>query len=464
MTRSRTRRRAPRTAAITFGLAWCAAGPALAQPAAPRPLEIATVTPDAGSATLTIAGANFGSRPLVTLDLIPLDLQLSIDTRIVASVPVAAMSSGRYVLTVSRGPAPTDSASFELTLGQPRDAVARPPITREAAPAQGAAETAATVGDRVITVGDVDREWQRTDPAGYLAVMQQLYENRLRAANTLVSDELLAREAAARHTTAEALLKEEVPKRTIALPDAAVTSLYQSLGDRTRGVTLDQMRPALRAWLERNTGPELARMSYVEELMKVSARAEVALAAPRVQVERTSRDPVLGPATAPIEIVAFGDLQSTEYVRLAQAFGRVRETFGDRVRVVFKPLPTFGDASTGVAEAAACANAQGRFWAFHDAAAKPGTLNAPRLKQLAREAGLDPAAFDACVDGGEFRDLPTQAVEEAGRYGVTGSPSFFVNGRLAPAVPPFLPPFEFFKRLIEEELQRQARDAAKTAR
>ena len=264
--------------------------------------------------------------------------------------------------------------------------------------------------------------------------------------------------------TTEALLEEEVPKRTITMPDAAVTSLYLSLGDRTRGVAIDQMRPALRAWLARNTEPELAKMNYIEELMKTSARPDVLLAAPRVEVDTTARDPALGPPGASIEIVAFGDLWSRDYVRFASAFGRLRETFGDRVRIVFKHLPTFGPASAGVAVAAACAHAQGRFWPYHDAAAGPGSLDEARLKTLASEAGLDRRAFDACVNGDDFRDLPRQAVQEAGRYAVTSSPSFLVNGRLAPEAPPFLPPVEFFKRLIEDELQRQAREASKAAR
>jgi predicted DsbA family dithiol-disulfide isomerase len=81
------------------------------------------------------------------------------------------------------------------------------------------------------------------------------------------------------------------------------------------------------------------------------------------------------------------------------------------------------------------------------------------LKALAAETGLDGRAFDDCLADGRFRELPTRAVDEAARYGIKASPAFLVNGRLAPDPPAFLPPFEFFKRLIEEELQRQAREA-----
>ena len=164
------------------------------------------------------------------------------------------------------------------------------------------------------------------------------------------------------------------------------------------------MRPAIRAWLARNTEPEMARMNYVEELMKVSTSAEVLLLAPRVEVERSAGDAALGPATAPVEIVVFGDFESEGYAALASAFGRVRDMFGDRLRLVFKHLPVLGPESQAVAEAAACANAQGRFWPFHDAViSQPGPFGPSRLKQIARDAKLTADVFDACVDGGQSR-------------------------------------------------------------
>lgn len=248
------------------------------------------------------------------------------------------------------------------------------------------------------------------------------------------------------------------------MPDTALTALYESLGDRTRGAALETMRPSLRAWLERKTEPDLARMAFVEELVKTSTRMDIVLAAPVVTIDRSALDPVRGSTSAQVELVVFGDLQSPDYARLAQVFGRVVETYGTRVRVVFKLLPAFGAQSASAAEAGACAHAQGRFWPFHDAAARPATLDAQRLKALPGEAGLDQRAFDQCMQAGTFRDRPRRAAAEAGRYGVTTSPSLFVNGRLAPAPPPFLPAYEYLTRLIEAELQRLARAARKAPR
>ena len=84
-------------------------------------------------------------------------------------------------------------------------------------------------------------------------------------------------------------------------------------------------------------------------------------------------------------------------------------------------------------------------------------LDAFRLRQAAGEASLDVDRFDACVASGAAHRTILDALEEAIRYGLHASPSFLVNGRLAPEPPPFLPPFEFFTRLIEEELLQVSR-------
>lgn len=435
-----------------------------------KPVVITNAVPTASGDGLEVIGENFGIAPFVTLNVLPLTIDEVRTNRLVVAAPVKLMPAGTYLLTVSNGPNPGETASFQVVLGG-KDAGGSTSTVGAFAPASRSApapdssapgflpapgDAVAKVGDRTFTLADVDREWQQSEPGSYLALTQQLYANRRRILDTMVANEVLAREAAARGISVDALLKEEIPKHVIASPDSAVVSLYQSLGDLTRGAPFERMRPALRAWLERMTEPEIAKMNYVEELEKVSTRVDVLLAAPRVKVVQTPQDATLGPANAAVEIVAFGDFQSVDYARFAEAFGKVRDTFGDRVRVVFKNLPMNGPDSATAAEAARCAAVQGKFWPFHDAlVARPGVADVARLKQVAKTLGLDLEKFDACVGGREFGDIAQQAVEEAARYGISTSPSFLVNGRLAPEAPAFLPPFEYFKRLIEEELQME---------
>jgi protein-disulfide isomerase len=435
----------------------------LASSAAPQQvagpqLEITGATADPGGQPLTIAGRHFGGHPLVTLELIPLTLQFATDAQIVAAAPVGAMPPGKYVLSVSRGPSAAENGSFQLTLGEPDAARASAAASTPLLLGAEASQPGAKAGDRTMTVAEVDREWQRTDPAGFINISREIYEHRRKAADRLVADELLAREARARGITVQALVDDEIPKRIVPLPESAVLALYESLGDRTRGAALEQMRPALRAWLARNTEPELAKMSFVEELMKVSARGDVLLSPPRVTVEHASRDVVLGPAAAPIELVVFADFESAEYARFARALGKVRETFADKVRIVFKHLAALSAESVEAARAAACANAQGRFWPYHDAiVGQTGRLDSGRLSQIAAGAGVDRRVFETCLASDRFKADVADARAEAERYGIGGSPSFLVNGWLPPPPPPFLPPFEYFTRIIEEELVRVGR-------
>ncbi|MBS1819414.1 MAG: thioredoxin domain-containing protein [Acidobacteria bacterium] len=441
------------------------------------PLRIVDATPDLAAGTITIAGSGFGTRPFVTLDLVPLNVQLALDQRVIAAAPLGMMPAGRYLLTVTRGERPGDTASVDLQVGSVSAAATPSPSTGSAAASSRAADAppasaaplvspmpapgdvAARVGDRTITLAELDREWQRTDPSGYLAASRELYDARRRLLTDMVNSELLAREAASRRVTVDALLAEELPKRSVPLPDNALTTLYQSMGDRTRGASLEQLRPALREWLARKVEPDLARMTYLEELTKVSTNADILLLSPRVEVEHRADDPTLGPASAPVELVLFGDFQSPAYARQAATLGRVRDMFGTRIRIVFKPFPVNDPASLAAAEAAACANAQGKFWPFHDTLlGAAGALDDARFQKVASEAGLDRPGFARCVEGHEMRDRVTSALDEARRYDIPAPGSILVNGRLAPEAPAFLPTFEYFKRLVEEELARQARE------
>ena len=471
---------APTSAMAVVLVIGMADGTVSAQPAQTPALVLSGVRPDPQAGTLTIAGEGFGQFPFVTLDLVPLAVRSATDIEIVATAPISLMPPGDYVLTVSRGSGVGRHASLDVALHGGTAAGGSSPAERSgmgtrsgpaSATAAGTGDNngpvlaaepgavAATVGDRIITVADVDREWRRQDPGGFIALAREIHDTRWRFTDALVADELIAREAEFQGLTPETLLAREIPPRIVEMPESAVRSLYADVGTAARGASYEQMEPALRAWLERVTARELARMNYLEELTAVSTNAELALDPPRIAVERTAQDAALGPATAPVELIVFGDFQSADYARFAAVFGRVRETYGNRVRIVFKHLPPPDNpASIQAAQAAQCANVQGRFWPFHDALlSRPALLDVVRLRQAAGEAGLDADRFNACLASGAARGTVMAALEEAIRYGLHTSPSFLVNGRLAPAPPPFLPPFEFFTRLVEEELLRESR-------
>lgn len=126
------------------------------------------------------------------------------------------------------------------------------------------------------------------------------------------------------------------------------------------------------------------------------------------------------------------------------------ETYPEQVRIVFRdyPLPNHPFARTA-AEAAQCANAQGKFWEYHDKVFEnQATLQVERLKQFALEIGIDSESFNACFDSGEFRDDVEEDYRDGARLGVTGTPAFFINGRFISGAQPF----EAFQAIIDDEL------------
>ncbi len=131
----------------------------------------------------------------------------------------------------------------------------------------------------------------------------------------------------------------------------------------------------------------------------------------------------------------------------------VAKTYGDDVRIYFKhnPLP-FHARALPAAQAAEAAAEQGKFWAMHDLLfANLQNLGDADLERYARESGLDMAKYRAAVHKSERLRTRIKADQlEAARFGVTGTPNFFINGR------PFhgAQPLAAFKTIIDEEIAK----------
>jgi protein-disulfide isomerase len=111
--------------------------------------------------------------------------------------------------------------------------------------------------------------------------------------------------------------------------------------------------------------------------------------------------------------------------------GQLLAEFPGKLRVVYKdfPLPSH-DRARPAAEAARCAAIMGRFWQYHDALYEAQPAFSPEaLLGYGVKVGLDRDAFRACVDGQRGRDAVERDVAEGRAFGVTSTPTFFVNGR-----------------------------------
>jgi protein-disulfide isomerase len=320
------------------------------------------------------------------------------------------------------------------------------------APAQSGSDPAARFGDRTITVKELDDKWRAEDPAAHSEATQKLYEGRRNALEAIVADSLIAEAAKGKGLSPDAFVEAEIGRRIKPPTDAEVVQFYQANQSQMQGRSLDVMAPAIARYLEEQRRQE-ARLAMVAELRKGAPPLRVMIDAPRHEVALAATDPSLGSASAPVTIVEFSDFQCPFCQRVAPTLKRVRETYGDKIRIVWKdfPLTQIHPQAFKAGEAAHCAGEQGKFWEYHDRLfANQQALEASDLKKYGADLGLDAAKFNACVDSAKYGDRVRAGVEQGSKLGVNSTPTLYVNGRVLSGAQPY----ETFVTVIDEELSR----------
>lgn len=174
---------------------------------------------------------------------------------------------------------------------------------------------------------------------------------------------------------------------------------------------------------------------------------------PRVQVTFSPRDPSSGPAKAPVTIIAFTDFQCSYCRRGHETLKQIEKVYPGKIRLVQRQFPLdFHKRARAAAEAALCAGDQGQFWAYADKLfAHQQKLEDADLQQYAEELHLDPGRFSQCLDGHKYASQIDRDIADGERFGVRGTPAFFINGRFLSGAQPI----ENFQEVIDEELARK---------
>ena len=162
--------------------------------------------------------------------------------------------------------------------------------------------------------------------------------------------------------------------------------------------------------------------------------------------------PVRGPEDAPITIVEFSDFQCPFCSRVHPTLERLLTTYPQSVRLVFKhnPLPMHPESPLAHRASIAAAE-QGKFWEMHDMIfSNIRDVSRGTLMSYARELNLDLAKFTSDLDSDEVRSLLDLDIAESARLGVSGTPMFFINGKIVSGAQPF----ENFQAIVEREIRR----------
>jgi protein-disulfide isomerase len=319
-------------------------------------------------------------------------------------------------------------------------------------PCDSAHDPVATIGGAPITAAELDeRIGDRL-----LAARTSEYEMRRGILSDLVSERLEEREAARRGISRDDLLAAEVAAKVAPVTEEEKRAHYEAVKGRVGNRPPEQVLADIENGL-RQQRLDLRREAFAAEL-QASAHVELLLEPPRAR-EQLGDDPFWGPASAAVTIMEFSDFQCPYCARVAPTLKRIRETYGDQVRLVYRDFPlSFHPDAAKAAEAAACAGDQGKFWEMHDKIFEnPGRMGVADLKTHAAELSLDAPAFAQCLDSGRKAPATKLDLEAGEAMGVTGTPAFLINGRLLTGARPF----EHFAEVIDDELARARRSASK---
>jgi len=303
----------------------------------------------------------------------------------------------------------------------------------------------ATVGARTISRPELEEHVR----AKLIEIENERYEALRDGLDEMIADELIKQEAKARGVAPDALVQTEITAKVEEPSDAEVQKVYDENKEQLGKQAIEQVKPRIVEYLKEQKA-QARRTAFIDEL-KGKYKTSVALRPPVVKVETAGRPEKGGGTKAPVTIIEFSDYQCPFCKRAESVVDQVMKTYGDKVRLVFRdyPLP-FHPLARPAAEAANCANAQGKFWEYHQKLfANQSALATDNLKSYAKDVGLDTTKFDKCLaDDKGIKVAIDKDIVDGSKVGVNGTPAFFINGRMLSGAQPF----EKFKEVIDDEL------------
>jgi protein-disulfide isomerase len=311
--------------------------------------------------------------------------------------------------------------------------------------AESPSDVVATVGDTSITRGELEKAVK----AQLIEVDNQRYEILEDGLNNLVSEKLLEMEAKASGKSTEDFQKELMTASVAEPSDADVQKVYDENKEQLGGKSLEEVKGRIVEFLK-NQGRAQKAQTLLAEL-RAKYKTDIKLTPPVVEVSDAGRPSRGGGAGAPVTIIGFSDYECPYCKKGEEVIAEVMLLYGDKVRYVHRdyPLP-FHKNARPAAEAARCANEQGKFWEVHDALFKAPSLEGSAVVDAAVAAGVDKAKLEACLADGHIKPMIDEDMTAGGDVGVTGTPAFFVNGRMLSGAQPV----ERFKAIIDAELAK----------
>ena len=287
-------------------------------------------------------------------------------------------------------------------------------------PPKPAKEPVATIAGQPIYEDDL----QSAVTPKLAQLRTQEYQIKRQALESLIDQKLLEAEAKKKGVSTDKLIEQEVDAKIGDPTDAEVYAFY--LGQKSQQ-KFDDVKAQLKTSLKQAKLQQAHRDFYVQ--LRKQSQVAVLLQPPIVEVSYDSAR-VRGNPKAPVMIVEFADFQCPYCQSVERTLKNVLGKHEGQVAISFRdmPLTQIHPLAQGAAEAARCAQEQGKFWEYHDLLFKDRKLDKDGLAEAARALKLDEKQFDSCITSERYKAQIDQDVQDARKAGVGGTPAFFING------------------------------------
>lgn len=192
------------------------------------------------------------------------------------------------------------------------------------------------------------------------------------------------------------------------------------------------------------SGANLAANTQIANNQQPAAPSPTAPSAPAalgsaVKITLKPNTPYLGSSNAKVTVVEYADYQCPfceKWYTDVMSELKTKYISTGKIKFIFQDFAFLGADSNTAAEATHCATDQNKFWQYHDylfthqGQEGSGWATADHQKEFAKALGLNKEQFNQCLDSGKYKQEVLDETAAGKSYGVSGTPSVFVNGQI----------------------------------
>jgi|JI8StandDraft_1071087.scaffolds.fasta_scaffold115959_2 protein-disulfide isomerase len=249
--------------------------------------------------------------------------------------------------------------------------------------------------------------------------------------------------------------KEEVLKKGFVVSepsDTEIQNIYDQYKDQLGGRSLQEAKEVIRQQLVLNQERSHAQNIQKDLVKKYGVTFNIQEPPPLRMDVPEGENPSVGPKTAKVTIIEFSDFECPFCKRSQEVNKRLRDKYKDKIRWVFRDFPLeFHPDAMYAHMAANCAIPQNKYWdVFNVLFDNSGDLGKTNVDYLVTKAGLNKEQYTKCISDKKV-SLESEIrsdIQEGQKFGVSGTPAFFINGIFVSGALPY----EHFEEIIEKEL------------